>query len=498
MTSGPLGDPVRSDKAAQRRALAVHASAGGIRSALVPFTVIYAVQFLALLLPRDSGTAALVYASPFVTTILLLLARQFLVRVGALLALLALLIPSTVFVAFGVGGPLNLVLSLATYSSLYPLLLAPTAARDQQRLRVWEFLLRATAVTVVIIGVAQLVSRGFPLRLPYFDYSPDVFEGPYGAGGHRLVPIVVAPALFLEVLRVTTGSARFHRSLPLIGLLAFGLVAPGANAMILAVGVAVAAQVVTVLSRRVARTLDLGGYLLSHKSLLQALGVAVLVMMLAGGVFVLTGTGSLPHVRKSIENLVAVGDGPGPRNAKVTAAVDTLFELPAREPLQPALGVGLGNYSSWSQLLLSGVYVDRFLSGRIAGLPVSYDETAWDLILWHISPEAYALYGRWYVESISTQPWSSWQSLYAETGLLGLILIVAAFAPLLRRLRIGQGDSPRLVAVKYTLGTSVWFVVVCGFIDNFFEYPWLLVPVLLGLVVIPRPEADIPPAGSSA
>src|SRR5690606_37877813 len=132
------------------------------------------------------------------------------------------------------------------------------------------------------------------------------------------------------------------------------------------------------MARRALRTLDLGGYFLSKKGLTQAVAVGRLAVVLSAGVFAVTGTGSLPHVRKSLVSLLGVQDTAGPRNAKVTATLDTLLELPARKPLQPAFGVGLGNYSSWSQLLLSGVYVDRFLSGRIEGLPVSYDDTAWD------------------------------------------------------------------------------------------------------------------------
>src|SRR5690606_31352252 len=123
-----------------------------------------------------------------------------------------------------------------------------------RRLQVWERLVVLMAVAVVVLGLAQLVARGFPLRLPYFDFSPDVFEGPYGAGGHRLVPMVVAPALFLQVLRVTTGAAGFARTLPVLLLLVFGTVAPGANAMILAIGTAVGAQVLTVMARRAAKT----------------------------------------------------------------------------------------------------------------------------------------------------------------------------------------------------------------------------------------------------
>src|SRR5690606_9104017 len=128
---------------------------------------------------------------------------------------------------------------------------------------------------------------------------------------------------------------------------------------------------------------------------------------------------------------------------------------------------------------------------------VSYDDTAWDLILWHISPEAYARYGRCYVESISTQPWSSWQSLYAETGHLDLILLFTAYSPLMGLLAVFPSVSASLVAAMYTLGSFALFAVICGFIDNLSEYPWLLVPLILALLVIPRPAAHPPPADTA-
>src|SRR5690606_22830264 len=119
----------------------------------------------------------------------LLLSGQFRVKLASSLALVALVIPSLLYVTIGQGGALNLALSLATYSGLYLLVLAPTSYTGEERLRYWERLVLFVAVVVVTIGLAQLVSKGFPIRLPYIDYSPDVFVGPYGAGGHRLVPI---------------------------------------------------------------------------------------------------------------------------------------------------------------------------------------------------------------------------------------------------------------------------------------------------------------------
>jgi len=449
------------------------------------FTAIYLFQFLALLLPRDGGTAAIIYASPLVTTVALVATRLVALRSTGLLAMLALLLQNLLLVAFGLGPVLNLLLSLATYSAFYLLMLAPVRSDRGSHIVVWERLLQLASLAVVAIGVAQLVAAGFPLRLPYIDFSPDVFEGPYGAGGHRLVPMLTGPALVLQVLRVMNGAATLRRSLPLLITLAFGTIAPGANAIILALVGAVALTVITVGGRRYLRTLARGGKLFRRRLKAQTVAVVSITVTAAIAFFLVTGLGGLPHIQRSLANLVDAGHSSGPRNAKVAATLDTLFVLPAREPLQPAVGVGLGNYSSWSQLLLSGVYVDRFLRGRISGLPVSYDDTAWDLVLWHISPEAYARYGRWYVESISTQPWSSWQSLYAEAGLLGLSLLMAAFLPLLGRLRTGRGDPPALVAVKLTLGVYVWFAFVCGFIDNFFEYPWLLVPLFLGLLALP-------------
>lgn len=462
------------------------------RSSLGVFTAIYLFQFIALLLPRDGGFAAVTYASPLVTTLALLMTRLSQLRLTALFGLVGIALQSLVLVLFGKALALNIILSFATYSSLYLVTLSQVPLATTERIVIWRKLLIGIGAVVSLIGFAQLVAKGFPFLLPYRDYSPDVFEGPYGAGGHRLVPLLAGPALLLSVARVATGAQKIKRLAPSLILLTFGLVVPGANAVMMAFIVATALLLGAFAVKRFAYTLVRRRFRKAKHGRVRTWTVAILTGTIGLGLFIITGLGSLPHVLNSLDGLVPQStQSDSMPNPRLLGIASTFTTLPTEHPFQPIFGVGLGNYSSWSQLLLSGVYVDRFLGGRLSGLPVSYSEITWNSILWHLSPEAFNRYGRWYLESIATQPWFSWQSLYAETGALGLALLALAFSGLLRRLRITKRDDRELVASKYALRWYLWFAILAGFIDNFYEYPWLLVPLLLGLLALPSTDSRI-------
>lgn len=61
--------------------------------------------------------------------------------------------------------------------------------------------IRIISVSVFIFSMLNMVKNGFPLRLPYIDYLPDEFFGPYGIGGARIVTVVGFFSLIMEVKR---------------------------------------------------------------------------------------------------------------------------------------------------------------------------------------------------------------------------------------------------------------------------------------------------------
>ena len=152
--------------------------------------------------------------------------------------------------------------------------------------------------------------------------------------------------------------------------------------------------------------------------------------------------------------------------------VKTVTDLPADAPYQPLVGPSLGNYSSWSQLLPSGVYWQRFIEGSQVDGDVALRRwcgRAWNNVLVHLSLSYIDNFGRWYVESVFTQPFWTWHSLYAETGVVGLAIVLGLIITTLRLGTIRTSDGHAEQALKkFTFSYTIFFVLMC-FADNYFE-----------------------------
>jgi hypothetical protein len=406
------------------------------------------------------------------------------------LALVALLLLNLIVTLASGSGLVNLALGAVTFSWLFLFALRFPAHQALARHCFARAALLA-ALAQLTIGLVQSVAAGFPFSLPYRDYSPDVFEGTYGQGGPPVVTMVMLLGMFVAAAAWMAGAGRRYGILAVI--LMAGSVLPGSNATIFAGFLAaVAGTFVAWLSLR-RRTIARAGAVRRPPRRRSSLLLPV-ASIVAIGTLVLFSFTNLDYLQRIGGRLT--GTGYEETSPKVTAAYDTLVRLPLDQPFQPAVGVGLGGYSSWAQLLLSGVYFERFLADRAARnpLPVSYRPEAWNYVLSNLSP----LKDRWYVESVSAQPYFAWMSLYAEVGLVGIFLIwVAArpaILPLLRRplerlpghaRGLGAEAGLRLALVCYT-----FFVFALGFVDNYFEYPWLIMPWIVGLLAVqPDPLA---------
>lgn len=449
-------------------------------------TAIIWLQLLVLAVPRDLVTLPIIYASPFVTAFMLIAFGGLRLRPSAVVALAGIVCLSMAVAALGPSHMLNVGVSIATYSSTF--LLTIGRARGDLRkepIETWARALVAVAVFHAVVGLIQLVGAGFPVRLPYRDFSPDVFRSVLGDGGHRLVPLIAGPAAVLVGLRVLrTGMS--VSSGALLMLLVVGVVGPGSNAAVLGLAAAATLTTLTVAGAFLMRALRTARPSIRiPKFQVTALAVPLVLIFGSLGIVASLATGGLPHFTDSIMRLF-VTPTDSVRSPKTAVALQTIIELPGDVPAQPLVGLGLGNYSSWSQLLLSGVYAERFLDGAGVGIvPVSYRAESWTYVLHHMTAEMRSRFGFYYIDSIATQPWSSWQSLYAEVGLLGLALIAVALLVPLGRLRLVEGEPGHLRDVKLAVGFSLWFVVVMGFSDNLFEYPWLMVPPFLALALLP-------------
>jgi hypothetical protein len=155
---------------------------------------------------------------------------------------------------------------------------------------------------------------------------------------------------------------------------------------------------------------------------------------------------------------------------KVAFYRKTLIELPAEYPSTLLIGTGPGNYSSRSAWLVSGEY----LAHQPWYIPVTPTPLAkeYTMSLWSnkLITEEYVDAG-----SLANQPFSSWFSVFAEVGILGLIPFAAIFYYLHKSLKnslIHPSSEVRLAATGIMM--SLHFVLLLFLVDNLFEWPLVM------------------------
>jgi hypothetical protein len=432
--------------------------------------------FLVYALPRGMSLYPLFFAFPLAWGLCGLLLFRARLVVMPLVALVALLLLNLVVTLAGGSGLINLALGSVTFSWLFLFALRFPQHQDVAR-RCFARTAILMALLQLSVGLLQSVAAGFPFMLPYRDYSPDIFQGTYGIGGPPVVTMVMLLGMFVAASAWMAGAGLRYGILACV--LAAGSVLPGSNATIFA---GFLAAVTGTFLAWISTRRRSGAAPRSRGLLLPVVSIVAI------GSLVLFSFTNLDYLERIGGRLT--GAGYEEQSPKVTTAYDTLVRLPLDVPFQPAVGVGLGSYSSWAQLLLSGVYFERFLADRAARnpLPVSYRPEAWNYVLSNLSP----LKDRWFVESLSAQPYFAWMSLYGEIGLVGVALIWVAARPMLvplfrLPLERAPGDPRRLrpeAGLRLALLCYTLFVFALGFVDNYFEYPWLIMPWLVGLLAV--------------
>jgi len=183
-------------------------------------------------------------------------------------------------------------------------------------------------------------------------------------------------------------------------------------------------------------------------------------------------------------------------HGKVAALHHTLYDLPGDAPAAPLIGLGLGRYSSFAALLLTG----EFLTSTPSFLPVSYSPETASYILpyWNRA----LLESDVWAHGVVNQPFFTYMSLYGELGTLGLTLFALFWAVVIRdllRARTTFAD-PLQVAIANALLLTSLFLICLFFFDNWFEDARLTVPyfALLGVVLKAQTRSVIPSATASA
>ena len=152
---------------------------------------------------------------------------------------------------------------------------------------------------------------------------------------------------------------------------------------------------------------------------------------------------------------------------KIVATYLSVFELSGDEPLQPYIGIGLGQYSSRASLIRSGQYLTN--SSFIPAYSAFYLEK---YILPLISN---------YIDQFGSGstyfPFYGWMSLYGEAGFLGILIIIVLLYKVARKIILCR--SIIFPNMHYGLLVLLIYIALLGFQDNYWEWSQAIFPAVL-------------------
>jgi len=153
---------------------------------------------------------------------------------------------------------------------------------------------------------------------------------------------------------------------------------------------------------------------------------------------------------------------------KAVATYNTIFRLSRDEPVQPFVGLGLGQYSSRAALIRSGEY----LSARVP-IPVYANEytQAYILSLWESFSERHPGGGSTYF------PFYSWLSVYGELGILGVVAVTVLLAMTAWRILRRRSAVFRYLSLVTLI--LLIYVAMLGLQDNYWEWTQAIFPAFL-------------------
>jgi len=209
---------------------------------------------------------------------------------------------------------------------------------------------------------------------------------------------------------------------------------------------------------------------LKQRHLIGMVLVVVVVPLLSA--FLLSG--NLSTTTAMVADFLA---GRSPRSAVVRSVITDMRD---EYPYLPLVGVGPGQFGSRAALMNTGLFFGSPRSPKDYSpilQNVVPDPMEGFLLQTWIANDGNPYYG-------STQkPFFSWLSLYAETGLAGILVlggvVLTALARLPRSHRAPHGGLPAFVCA-----TMVWFLALLGFQENYWEVPQAILPGLILTKVI--------------
>lgn len=379
-------------------------------------------------------------------------------------------------ILFNESNLLNFVLAIASFGFLYPMLLSPPTKLNSVHIDYWGKGLRILVMFQAILGVIQLFSYGFPFKLPYRDFTEDFFAGTLGIGGNRIVANMIAVGLiyFFFCHQQNKASPIRYVKQKMV-FLAVCLLMTSSN-------ISLALMTISFMLMHTSLVKNFFGMKRNKASRWNSKFAAIIILAgLTMGFFLSGGYQYMSDTYEKWRYSLDLSD-----NARLMATKNTLTSLPDSAPYQPLLGIGLGNYSSWAQMILSRDYMRLNILGKHADDSVlslaSENRLASDNILKYYSEDLYRIE----TQSVLNQPFYSWLAIYGEGGVLFILVFLIIFRNRISNLRLKLDDSSGTVIFKKTLIFYTIFIFLNGFVDNYFEYPWMTMPYIIGLLLLPR------------
>lgn len=369
----------------------------------------------------------------------------------------------------------NLLLGVVTWFGPFLVFSLAYAVGDQASLRPLLRMLLVVSLVQIPIGVLQMFAFiGFRLANPFQVYglaAGDWFSGTLMLSGKNshVVSLKLALSMLLawQVSRHVTRLGRTGR-LVVLALLIFGWLTPSAVHSMLCFLAAIGTASLLLAS--------------SVRTVAGLLGIS----LLAVAIVAVTQWENVLYARNLI--LLTAGST-GVLPGKAAALVNTLTELPAAAPQLPWTGVGLGRYSSYAAMILSGEH----LSSANPLIPVSFSDYTSRFILPYWNREL-LLANEW-ASGVVNQPFFTYMSIYGELGLPGLACFTGFWLVVTLRLRRvvrrARGTLEGALATALLLFTLL--LVYLFLFDNWYEDARLMIPYMILTGVLLRQARALPP-----
>jgi hypothetical protein len=158
---------------------------------------------------------------------------------------------------------------------------------------------------------------------------------------------------------------------------------------------------------------------------------------------------------------------------KSYAVYRTINELPHENPTQPIFGLGPGQYTSRAAFLMSGKYLNQPLPLKptVAINLEKYIMPIWEPLLYRTR----------YVSGSTEYPFFSWLTVYGETGLIGLIVIMVLAA---KRFITYFKSYRRSNPIGYINCFFIVYIALLGLHENYWEWSQYMFSVLLTLKIL--------------